>query len=99
MLPFLREETKKKKDVGLTDYNRLGYVSNNFVRAGNRTLEYAYDDYCLATVAQGIKRNGEYGRFIKQSDNWQNLWRDVEDNGSRGFIMPKDANGNWIDCI
>jgi putative alpha-1,2-mannosidase len=53
----------------------------------------------LAIVAKGIKRRGEYWRFIDKADNWQNLWRDIEDNGSRGFIMPKDANGNWVDSI
>ena len=84
---------------GLTDYNSLGYVSNNFVRAGNRTVEYAYDDYCLASVAWGLNRKGEAYRFWKQSNNWQNLWRSIEDNGSNGFIMPKDASGNWIDSI
>jgi predicted alpha-1,2-mannosidase len=88
---------EKEGRGGLTDYNSLGYVSTNFVRAGNRTLEYAYNDYCLAIVAKGIKRNGEYWRFIKQSDNWQNLWRDTEDNGSKGFIMPKNADGEWVD--
>ena len=90
---------EKEGRGGLTDYSRLGYVSTDFVRAGNRTLEYAYDDYCLATVAKGIKRKGEYWRFWKQSDNWQNLWRDIEDHGSRGFIMPKDSNGKWVDSI
>lgn len=90
---------EKEGRGGLTDYNRLGYVSTDYVRSGNRTLEYAYDDFCLAIVAKGIKREGEYWRFIKQSDNWQNLWRDIEDNGSRGFIMPKDANGKWVDSI
>ncbi len=90
---------EKEGRGGLTDYNSLGYVSTNFVRAGNRTLEYAYNDYCLATVAKGIKRKGEYGRFIKQSDNWQNLWRDIEDNGAKGFIMPKNAAGKWVDSF
>lgn len=90
---------EKEGRGGLTDYNRLGYVSTDYVRSGNRTLEYAYDDYCLALVAKGLTREGEYRRFIKQSDNWQNLWRDIEDNGSRGFIMPKDAAGKWVDSI
>ena len=90
---------EKEGRGGLTDYNRLGYVSTDFVRAGNRTLEYAYNDYCLAIVAKAIKRRGEYWRFIRQADNWQNLWRDIEDHGSRGFIMPKDAHGNWVDSI
>ena len=90
---------EKEGRGGLVDYNRLGYVSTNYVRSGNRTVEYAYNDYCLAMVAKGTKRKGEYWRFIKQADNWQNLWRDIEDNGSQGFIMPKDANGNWVDSI
>lgn len=84
---------------GLTDYNNLGYVSTTFVRAGNRTVEYAYNDYCLAQVAKGLGRYGEYQRFIKQADNWQNLWRDIEDHGSKGFIMPKDASGKWVETI
>ncbi len=90
---------EKEGRGGLTDYNSIGYVSNHFVRAGNRTLEYAYDDYCLATVAKGLNRMGEYHRFFKQASNWQNLWRPIEDNGSKGFIMPKDASGKWIDSI
>lgn len=90
---------EKEGRGGLVDYNRLGYVSTDYVRSGNRTLEYSYNDYCLAIVAKGTKRKGEYWRFIKQADNWQNLWRDIEDNGSRGFIMPKDSNRKWVDSI
>ncbi|WP_207535936.1 GH92 family glycosyl hydrolase [Desertivirga arenae] len=90
---------EKEGRGGLTDYNTLGYVSNRFVRAGNRTLEYAYNDYCLAIVAKGLGRNGEYQRFIKQSDNWKNLWRPVTDHGATGFIMPRDPSGKWIDSV
>jgi predicted alpha-1,2-mannosidase len=84
---------------GLVDYNRLGYVSTDYVRSGNRTLEYAYNDYCIAIVAKGIKQNGEYYRFIKQSENWKNLWRPVEDHGAKGFVMPKSSSGEWVDSI
>jgi len=90
---------EKEGRGGLTDYNALGYVSNRFVRAGNRTLGYAYDDFCIAEVADGLDRKGESSRFLHQGNNWQNLWRDINDNGSRGFIMPKDATGKWIDSI
>ncbi|OCX52276.1 alpha-mannosidase [Mucilaginibacter sp. PPCGB 2223] len=90
---------EKEGRGGLTDYNSLGYVSNRFVRAGNRTVEYAYNDYCLAVVADGLNRKGEARRFFKQADNWKNLWRPVTDHGATGFIMPKDAAGHWIDSI
>jgi predicted alpha-1,2-mannosidase len=91
---------EKEGRGGLTDYNRLGYVSYNFVRSGNRTLDYAYDDYCIATVAKGLNKPAIYDRFIKQSGNWKNLWRDdYTDHGAKGFIMPKDASGKWLDTI
>ncbi len=84
---------------GLSDYNRLGYVSTKFVRAGTRTMEYSYDDFCIAEVAKGLGRYSIYRRFIRQSNNWKNLWRNIEDHGSRGFIMPKDESGAWVDSF
>ncbi|OKS87463.1 GH92 family glycosyl hydrolase [Mucilaginibacter polytrichastri] len=91
---------EKEGRGGLTDYNKLGYVSYDFVRSGNRTLDYAYDDYCIAIVAKGLGKEKIYQRFIKQADNWRNLWRDdYKDHGATGFIMPKDAAGHWLDNI
>lgn len=85
---------------GLTEYNTLGYIPYGIDRAGNRTMEYAYDDYCIALVAKGLGREDLYERFIKQSDNWRNLWRsDYEWDGVKGYIMPKDKNGVWLDSV
>ena len=85
---------------GLTEYNTLGYIPYGIDRAGNRTVEYAYDDYCIALVAKGLGREDLYERFIKQSDNWRNLWRsDYEWDGVNGYIMPKDKNGVWLDSV
>ena len=98
MIPPGGNEEKEGRG-GLTDYQRLGYVSSSFVRAGTRTLEYSYNDFCLAQVARGLGRKGEYHHFMKRSANWQNLWRDVEDHGARGFIMPRDPAGAWVDSI
>jgi len=90
---------EKEGRGGLTDYNTLGYVSTRFVRAGTRTVEYAYNDYCIATVAKGLDQDRLYQRFLKQSDNWQNLWRPYENNGANGFILPRDPDGRWVDTI
>ena len=85
---------------GLLDYLRLGYVPFGTDRAGNRTMDYAYNDYNIATVAKGLNHLDIYDRYIKQADNWKNLWRaDYENNGTKGFIMPKDAAGNWLDDV
>ena len=85
---------------GLAAYNRLGYIPYGTDRAGNRTVEYAYDDYCIAQVAKGLGRDDLYERFLRQSRNWRNLWRsDYEWDDVKGYIMPRDANGQWLDSV
>lgn len=85
---------------GLIEYNKLNYVPYGIDRSGNRTVEYAYNDYNIATVAKGLNKPDVYNRYIKQADNWKNLWRDdYKDHGVTGFIMPRDADGNWLDDI
>ena len=85
---------------GLDSYNRLGYVPFGIDRAGTRTVEYAFDDWCIAQVAGGLGRDDVYRRFMRQSENWKNLWRaDYEWDGVRGFIMPRSADGQWLDSV
>ena len=85
---------------GLPEYNRLGYIPYGIDRAGNRTIEYAYDDYCIAEVAKGLGRTDVYEHYLRQSQNWKNLWRsDYEWDGVRGYIMPRDAQGRWLDSV
>ena len=91
---------EKEGRGGLTDYNKLGYVSNAYPRAGTRTVEYAYNDFCISQVAKGLGETAVYNRFRKQANNWQNLWRNVEDNGATGFLNreTQQVNGliRWI---
>lgn len=82
---------------GLSSYNTLGYVSNDFVRSGSRTMEYAFDDYCIATVAKGLGKNEVYDKYLKKADNWKNIWYSgVEDEGAKGFILPRKKDGSWV---
>ncbi|TCK55906.1 putative alpha-1,2-mannosidase [Flavobacterium sp. 90] len=91
---------EKEGRGGLMDYLKLGYVPYGTDRAGNRTIDYAYNDYNIAIVAKGLGKMDLYNQYIKQADNWQNLWRsDYENNGAKGFIMPKDKDGNWLDDV
>lgn len=91
---------EKEGRGGLTEYLKLGYVPYGIDRAGNRTIDYSYNDYNIATVAKGLNRMDVYDQYIKQANNWQNLWRsDYVNNGATGFIMPKDAAGNWLDDV
>ncbi len=85
---------------GLREYIQLGYIPYGVPRAGTRTLEYAYDDYCIALVAQRLGRNDIYERYLQRSHNWRNLWRsDFEYDGMKGFILPRDEQGHWLDSV
>ena len=85
---------------GLKEYLTYGYIPYGIDRAGTRTIEYAYNDYCIAEVAKGLGRMDIYERYLRQSQNWKNLWRaDYEWDDVRGYIMPKDAEGHWLDSV
>ena len=85
---------------GLREYNELGYIPYGIPRAGNRTVDYSYCDYAIYQLAEGLGHKELAERFQKQSSNWKNLWRsDYEYDGVKGFIMPRDADGNWLDVV
>ena len=75
----------------------MGYVSTGYERSGSRTVEYAYNDWCLAQVAKGLGKDSTAQKYILRSGNWQNLWRPVSDEGFTGFIMPRNPDGTWWD--
>ena len=85
---------------GLLEYQKYGFIPYGIDRAGTRTIEYAYDDYCIAEVAKGLGRMDIYEHYLRQSANWKNLWRsDYEWDDVKGYIMPRDAEGRWLDSV
>jgi len=91
---------EKEGRGGLDYYNTLGYIPYGVDRAGNRTIEYALDDHCIATVAEGLGYDDIAEEYHRKAANWKNLWRkDYEYDGMKGFIMPRDAQGQWLDSV
>lgn len=85
---------------GLREYLELGYIPHGIARAGNRTIEYSYCDYAIYEVAKGLGKPEMADKYLKMSENWKNLWRaDYEHSGVKGFIMPRDSNGEWLDSL
>ena len=91
---------EKEGRGGLQEYNTLGYIPYGIPRAGTRTVEYAFDDWCIAQVAKRLGKEDIYDKYMSRSGNWRNLWRtDYEWKGMKGFIMPRDAQGRWLDSV
>ena len=56
------------------------------------TLAQSYDDWALAQLAKKLGKEQDYQYFSKTAKNFQNLyWKE------KGFFMPKDTAGKWID--
>ncbi len=62
--------------LGHEYYNTLGYVPYNVGINENvaRTLEYAYDDWCIAQVARKLGREEDVAMLEKASQNWRNVF-------------------------
>lgn len=78
--------------LGHEYYNTLGYVPYNVGIHENvaRTLEYAYDDWCIAQVARKLGREEDAAMLEKASHNWRNVF-DPETKLMRG----RNADGTF----
>jgi predicted alpha-1,2-mannosidase len=76
---------------GLGDYGRLGWVpSDREGESVSKTLEYSYDDWCVAQVAKALGRKEEEKEFLRRAASWKNLF-DPE----TGFARPRLADGSF----
>ena len=75
----------------LPEYTALGYVPFDKEKESvSKTLEYAYDDWCIAQAAKLLGHEEDYAFFLKRSFNYRNLI-DPETKYMRG----RDSEGNW----
>ncbi len=82
---------------GIKQYKELGYIPFNQEDEHNaenwslsKTLEYAFDDYCIAVMAQQMGKTDIAKEFYKRSENYRNVF-----NKENGFMQPKDSKGNF----
>lgn len=76
--------------LGLDAYKRQGFISmDDEHESVSKTLEYAYDDWCIAQMALLLNKKEDYHYFMKRSQNWKNIF-----DWNTGFMRPK-KNGGW----
>ena len=75
----------------LPQYRQMGYVPfDREAESVSKTLEYAYDDYCIAQAARKLGHNDDYDYFIQRSQNYRNLY-----DPQTGYMRGRDSQGNW----
>jgi len=76
--------------LGLEAYKKNGFISiDDEHESVSKTLEYAYDDWCIAQMAQILNKKEDYEYFMKRSQSWKNVF-----DWNIGFMRPK-KNGGW----
>ena len=84
------------RGIGL--YKELGYIPYNVTDHYNaenwslsKTLEYAFDDYCIAEMAKKMGKQDIADEFYKRSQNYKNVY-----NPATSFMQPRDDKGIFI---
>ncbi|NBW27360.1 MAG: alpha-mannosidase [Flavobacteriaceae bacterium] len=76
--------------LGLDAYKKQGFISmDDEHESVSKTLEYAYDDWCIAQMAEILNKKEDYNYFMKRSQSWKNVF-----DWNAGFMRPK-KNGGW----
>ena len=77
----------ESKRFGLPDYREKGYLGNDREHESvSKTLEYAYDDWCIAQFAKMNDHPSVYKTYIQRAQNYKNLF-DPETHHMRGKIQ------------
>ena len=72
-------------------YAKLGWVPfDKENESVSKTLEYAYDDYCIAQMAKALGKKDDYAAFSTRAASYKNLFDPKE-----GLMRGKDSQGRW----
>jgi len=79
-----------RNQYGLDSYRKNGAVlADDEHESVSKTLEYAYDDWCIAQMAKMLNKPSDYADFIKRAQYWKNVY-----NNQNGFMQAR-VNGSW----
>ncbi len=89
MLPMMIASADSSH-LGIDDYRSCAYIPSDAEHESvSKTLEYAYDDWCIAQCAKLVGVDSVYQRFIKRAQYYKNIF-----DPATGFMTPK-LNGGW----
>ncbi len=78
--------------LGFDAYNEKGYVPRDIGinESAARTLEYAYDDWCIARLAEVLGKRDEAALYRRRSANWRNVF-----DPARRIAVGRNADGTF----
>ncbi|WP_372757512.1 GH92 family glycosyl hydrolase [Mariniflexile sp.] len=84
--------TMMQDERGLVHYKKYGYIPYNLLdESVTITLEYAYNDWCVAQMAKALGKEADYELFLNRSKAYQHLF-----DAKSGFMRGKSSDGkSW----
>jgi predicted alpha-1,2-mannosidase len=77
---------------GTPDYFKYGYLpQDKHGWSVTITLEYAFDDWCIAQVAKKLGKMDDYALFMGRSKSYQRLF-----DSATGFMRAKNSRGEFL---
>ncbi|MCC5929532.1 MAG: GH92 family glycosyl hydrolase [Cyclobacteriaceae bacterium] len=78
---------------GLREYNEYGFVPTpDYTAATSKTLDYAYDDFCIMQMAKKLNRQDDADLYKSKALNYKNVFDpDIR------FMRGKKSDGTWKD--
>ncbi|KAK8083862.1 hypothetical protein PG996_002643 [Apiospora saccharicola] len=97
---------------GLDSWKKLGYIPvqdldykgfGTMTRSISRSLEYAYNDFCISLMAKAMNNTADQEKYLDSSENWKNVFYSEQtsflpsgvDTGFKGFFQAKYLNQTW----
>ena len=86
------KNTMMQDDRGLIYYKKYGFIPYSLLdESVTITLEYAYDDWCVAQMARALGKEADYQYFLNRSKAYQQLF-----DKKSGFMRGKSVDGkSW----
>ena len=85
-------ESTRKEEYGIDIFHKEGFVNPDKERESvSKTLEYCYDDWCIATVADMLGKKDIAAQYYQSALYYRNIF-----DPSTGFMRPK-VKGAWLD--
>jgi predicted alpha-1,2-mannosidase len=82
-----------QKIRGTPAYIQYGYVpQDKHGWSVTMTLEYAFDDWCIAQVAKKMNQISDYNLFMQRAESYKTLF-----DSTTGFMRAKDSKGKFIE--
>jgi predicted alpha-1,2-mannosidase len=86
------KKSAMQNHLGLDSYKEMGYIPSDLENESvSKTLEYAYDDWCIAQMAKDLGREDDYKYFIERAKFYANVF-----DPSTSLMRPK-KNGKWFE--